>query len=240
MTMTPSTTLHPLHRADGSATFTNPLFTILAAVNGPLEAPRRDELPDAALLDIHIRPAHGVGGPRERWIEYDVLAPLLRHVVVLTRTHPRALIQVIVQVVREEELGRQVRDVAFVAAVVNAVGLALVEGGIAVGKMVAAAWAGVDGEGRVVVEPEKGIGGNCWRSVHAMAFTAGGEMVLGVQEGVFTLEMGKRVTRELRRVCVEAMAKEDQSGDENMETKPWLREALESDARRANAWRGLG
>jgi hypothetical protein len=50
----------PLHRADGSATATANGYTVVGAVNGPLEVQRRDELPEEAAIEVNIRPATGV------------------------------------------------------------------------------------------------------------------------------------------------------------------------------------
>ena len=50
----------PLHRADGSATATANGYTVVGAVNGPLEVQRRDELPEEATVEVNIRPAVGV------------------------------------------------------------------------------------------------------------------------------------------------------------------------------------
>ena len=52
----------PLHRADGSASSTSNGYTVIAAVNGPIEVQRRDELPEEAAVDVTVRPAAGVGG----------------------------------------------------------------------------------------------------------------------------------------------------------------------------------
>jgi exosome complex component RRP46 len=52
----------PLHRADGSATYSANGYTVLGSVNGPIEVQRRDELAEEAAIEIHIRPASGVGG----------------------------------------------------------------------------------------------------------------------------------------------------------------------------------
>ena len=57
-------TLSPLYRADGSATYTNNGFSVIASVNGPIEVQRRDELPEEAAIDVAVRPAAGVGGRR--------------------------------------------------------------------------------------------------------------------------------------------------------------------------------
>lgn len=58
----PAATLSPLHRADGSATFSENGYTVIGAVNGPIEVQRRDELPEEATVDVIVRPAAGVGG----------------------------------------------------------------------------------------------------------------------------------------------------------------------------------
>lgn len=57
-----SVSLNPLHRADGSATYSFNGFTIICGVNGPIEVQRRDELPEEAVIDVIVRPATGVGG----------------------------------------------------------------------------------------------------------------------------------------------------------------------------------
>lgn len=58
----PSAILSHLHRTDGSATFSQNGYSIIAAVNGPIEVQRRDELPEEAVVDVTLRPAAGVGG----------------------------------------------------------------------------------------------------------------------------------------------------------------------------------
>jgi exosome complex component RRP46 len=58
----PTALLSHLHRADGSATFSQNGYTVIGAVNGPLEAGRRDELPEEAVVDVIVRPAAGIAG----------------------------------------------------------------------------------------------------------------------------------------------------------------------------------
>jgi exosome complex component RRP46 len=60
--MSPEILLRPLQRADGSATYSANGYSVLAAVTGPIEVQRRDELPDEAAIDVVVRPACGVGG----------------------------------------------------------------------------------------------------------------------------------------------------------------------------------
>jgi ribonuclease PH len=56
-----TTTLSSLHRADGSVTYSDNGFMVIAAVNGPIEVQRRDELPEEAAIDVAVRPASGLG-----------------------------------------------------------------------------------------------------------------------------------------------------------------------------------
>jgi hypothetical protein len=61
-TMTvPEVTLTHLNRADGSATYTHNGYSLIGAVNGPIEVLRRDEMPEEATIEVNIRPAIGVG-----------------------------------------------------------------------------------------------------------------------------------------------------------------------------------
>ncbi|KAF1832645.1 hypothetical protein BDW02DRAFT_631882 [Decorospora gaudefroyi] len=92
----PTVTLTHLHRADGSATYTHNGYSIIGAVNGPIEVQRRDELPEEAAIEVNVRPSIGVGSPRERHQE-TLLHNTLRSII-LTRTLPRALIQITLQV----------------------------------------------------------------------------------------------------------------------------------------------
>jgi len=92
----PKATLSELHRVDGSATFSQDGYTVMAAVNGPIEVQRRDELPEEAAVDVIVRPATGVGGTRERHLE-AILQSTLRQIV-LIHNFPRTLIQITLQI----------------------------------------------------------------------------------------------------------------------------------------------
>ncbi|KAL8670328.1 MAG: hypothetical protein Q9168_005128 [Polycauliona sp. 1 TL-2023] len=70
--MTQDATLSPLARADGSATFTCNGYSVIAAVNGPIEVQRRDEIPEESAIDVVLRPAIGVGGNVELFVSYTL------------------------------------------------------------------------------------------------------------------------------------------------------------------------
>jgi exosome complex component RRP46 len=245
----PTLQRHPLHRADGSTTYTSPhdLHTILAAVNGPIEVTRRDEIPDEAALEINLRPASGVGGPRERWLE-SVIGNVLRSVV-LVYLHPRTLVQVTLQVVSGpsyERVGGKrvkgaVRDIALLPSLVNAAVLTLVDAAIPMGCTMASTLVAVGKDGHVTINPPEKELANC-SSCHAFAFSQNGEMLLCESAGQFVVEEWEAVAAKAERACLAAMAPKGE--DEEMEgngdavpSVPWLRQELEDQARKAVAWR---
>lgn len=240
--MPPQITTSPLSRPDGSATYTDALSTVLAAVNGPLEVSRRDELPSEATLEIHVRPAAGVGGPRERWLE-AVLHAVLRSAV-LVHLHPRALVQVSLQVVREPAgggvgLGKGRGEVAVLPALVNAAVLALVGGGVGLEGMVSAVLVAVGRKGEVVVAPGVEVLEGC-ESLHAVACAAGGGLVMDESTGRFDLGVWGEAVERAREVCLAAFASkgEDEAmANGDVEAEPWMRQVLEEKVRDANAWR---
>lgn len=67
-----NTTLSPLQRADGSAQYSSNGYSVIAAVNGPIEVQRRDELPEEAAVDVAVRPATGVGGKSKYTTPKDI------------------------------------------------------------------------------------------------------------------------------------------------------------------------
>ena len=65
----PKASLSHLHRADGSATYSHNDYTVIGAINGPVEVMRRDELPEEAVIDVVVRPNVGVGGGTPRLMD---------------------------------------------------------------------------------------------------------------------------------------------------------------------------
>ena len=56
---------NPLTSTDSSAQINQDGYSVLAAVNGPLEVQRRDELPEEALIEVNISSVNGNGGELE-------------------------------------------------------------------------------------------------------------------------------------------------------------------------------
>ena len=53
--------LSSLNRADGSASCSRNGYSVVCAINGPVEVQRREEMPEEAVVDVVIRPAYGIG-----------------------------------------------------------------------------------------------------------------------------------------------------------------------------------
>ncbi|OQO09849.1 hypothetical protein B0A48_04201 [Cryoendolithus antarcticus] len=235
----PHITTSALQRADGSATFTSNLYSILAGVNGPVEVQRRDELPEEAYIEVNIRPGSGVGTPRERYLE-SIVASVLRSVI-LVHLHPRMLIQVTLQVLQEpsEKLMKGKGEVAVLPSLLNAAFLALVDGGIPLETTMSAVLVAVDAAGGVVAEPSIKELLIC-QSVHALAYDLQGELVMDQSTGVFDMGIWEGVAEVASERCKAAVASTedtDEMRDTDESGEPWLRTALEEKVRAANAWR---
>ena len=68
----PQAILSPLQRTDGLATFSQNGYTVVGAVNGPVEVQRRDELSEEAAIEVNVRPAIGVGSRSDMYSSASV------------------------------------------------------------------------------------------------------------------------------------------------------------------------
>jgi exosome complex component RRP46 len=230
---------HVLDRADGSATYSSLLYTILSAVNGPVDVQRRDELPEEAAIEVNVRPLSGVGGPRERWLE-SVVAGVLKSAL-LVHMHPRTLVQVTLQITKGPvvRMRKVNEDVAVLPALINAAFLALVDGGLPLQSTIVAGLFATSAADEVSDNPgEREVGAS--KSLHTFAYNLHGEMLLNESVGDFGIELWEQVADRAQRVCLAAMAPagEDQEmANGGAEAMPWLRQELEGQARKAVAWR---
>lgn len=237
--MGPDLIHHPLSRADGSTVISSGLYTVIAGVNGPIEVQRRDELPEEAAIEVNLRPASGVGGPRERWLE-TVLQSTLKSIV-LVHMFPRTLIQITLQITKAPsmKLRKTAADLSLLPTLLNAAFTCLVDGGIPLATTSSAVLAIISSDGQIVLEPQEKEIASC-KSIHAMAYNAGGEQLLNESSGQFTFDEWSEVADLAKQACVAAVdtASEDtamSNGDSQAE--PWLRQALQDEAKAAGAWR---
>lgn len=132
-----------LHRADGSAKFSQGHTCVLASVYGPMEVPLRLERADRATLQVVVKPKVGLPGIAERRMEGLILHVMNQ--VVLTTLHPRSLISITLQTLCD--------DGSLLSCAINAACLALLDAGVALRTCVAAATCSVAVGGGVALDP---------------------------------------------------------------------------------------
>jgi exosome complex component RRP46 len=223
--MTISIALHPLTRADGSATYTHAPTntTILCGVNFPVEAPARSSLPEECYVEVNVRPHNGVGQVKERHLEY-LVADTLRSVVLL-ENYPRMMLQVTLQVVsqgRDEQAtgggsgggGQGESYLPVLSGLVNAAVAGCLDAGVGMrATAMATTVAVMKGTTEMRVDPGvKDIKGA--RSLHVLGFSSVGDTVLVESEGNFTFEEWETVEELARRACLAGASK---NGDMKMQ-----------------------
>ncbi|KAI9503615.1 ribosomal protein S5 domain 2-type protein [Coemansia spiralis] len=148
-----------LNRVDGSAQFSAGSTSVYCGVYGPVDVKVYDEKLDRAVVEVKFRPAAGVSGTKDRWVESAVRGTFEREI--LAQMHPRTLIQINIQA-RED-------DGSADAAAINATTMALVDAGVPLRDMVAAASCAVLADGAAVVDPTLEEAAAA-QSVHTFAF----------------------------------------------------------------------
>ena len=212
--------LHPLTRADGSATYTyGPTnTTIICGVNFPVEAPARSSLPEECHIEVNVRPHSGVGQVKERHLEC-LVAQTLRSVV-LVEDYPRMMLQVTLQIMsqgRDEEAtagGQGESYVPVLAALVNAAVAGCLDAGVGMRATVLATTVAVmKGTKELGANPSvKEIRGAS--SLHVLGFSSVGELVLVESDGWSNFEEWQAVEELARRTC---LASAGETGDLKMQ-----------------------
>ncbi|KAH8675965.1 hypothetical protein BX600DRAFT_432502 [Xylariales sp. PMI_506] len=212
----PEALLSHLPSADGSVTFSHAGYTVVGAVNGPIEVQRRDELPEEAVVDVIVRPAAGVGGTRERHLE-SLLQSTLRQII-LINNFPRTLIQVTLQVTVAPEneyvntkVAQASTNLPILPSLVQTAILALLSAAIPLTATLTSAVFAIASQGeqsRIIIDPTAREAEES-RSLHAFAFTSRDELVLAESEGDFTLKEWDDVLATARKQCCPPPTSED-------------------------------
>ncbi|KAI9320700.1 ribosomal protein S5 domain 2-type protein [Dichotomocladium elegans] len=149
-----------LNQADGSATFEFGETSVMVSVVGPVEVQMRDEKMDEATVEVVVRPDKGVATTKEKLLEQTLRTAI--EPVILGGMMPRTLIQIVVQVLKD--------DGSVLAASLNGITLALLDGGIPMKFMIAAMTCMIDRKTEeIVMDPTTKELENA-ASVHTFAF----------------------------------------------------------------------
>ncbi|KAL2270908.1 hypothetical protein VTJ83DRAFT_279 [Remersonia thermophila] len=193
-----------LPRADGSARYSHAGYTVLASVNGPIEAQRRDEHAYEAHVDVIVRPAAGVGGTRERHLEAILQSSLSQ--LILIKNFPRCLIQIVLQVESSPEndyvntkLVQASLNFALMPTLMQTAILALLSAGVPM-RATATATAIAVSHDKTVVDPSPRDVETA-RSVHVLAFTSQDDLLLAESEGDFTVKEWDDIYEAAKKIC---------------------------------------
>ncbi|KAI9283344.1 ribosomal protein S5 domain 2-type protein [Sporodiniella umbellata] len=200
-----------LSRADGSARFELGTTAVICSVNGPMEVQLRDEKLDEATIEIVCRPAKGNPCTKERLLEHTLRTTFAP--IVLGGMMPRTLIQITTQILKD--------DGSALAASINAISLALMDAGVPLKYLAAAATCMIDKETQQVVLDPTTVELQNAKSVHTFAFDNSRKtpfVLLSDSDGVFNEEEYKTCYK----VCLEAVE----------QTHAFLRTAVESKKRK--------
>ncbi|KAH8602696.1 hypothetical protein B0O99DRAFT_679685 [Bisporella sp. PMI_857] len=218
----PTAILSPLHRADGSASFSQSGYTVIGAVNGPIEIQRRDELPEEAAVEVVVRPAAGVGGTRERHLESILQSTLSQ--IILIHSFPRTLIQVTLQVTSTPEddnagskLVQANMNLPILPALLQTSILALLSASLPLAMVLTSVLLAITSEGILRNPTLQDI--QKADSVHVLAFTSHGELLVAESEGTFTMEEWNGVYDVGRRICCDETPSADSMQDNVLDEK---------------------
>ncbi|KAI1208858.1 uncharacterized protein F4807DRAFT_136192 [Annulohypoxylon truncatum] len=212
----PEALLSHLQNADGSATFSYAGYTVVGAVNGPIEVQRRDELPEEAAVDVIVRPAAGVGGTRERHLE-SLIQSTLRQII-LVNNFPRTLIQVILQVTtvpENEYVNTKVvqasSNLPILPVLLQTAVLALLSAALPLTATLTSTSLAIIADGpskKVVINPSpREI--QTAESFHVFSFTSHDELILVESEGNFTIKEWDDAFVAAQRQCCQPAAAGD-------------------------------
>ncbi|KAF1971043.1 hypothetical protein BU23DRAFT_556321 [Bimuria novae-zelandiae CBS 107.79] len=249
--MAPEAVLSHLNRADGSATYTHNGYCIIGAVNGPIEVLRRDEIPEEATVEVNVRPAVGVGSPKERHLE-TLLHNTLRSII-LTRSIPRTLVQITLQVrsLPDEESSTGVStSLTLLPHLLHTALLALLSALIPLSTTVTAVLIALhstkDSKAPAqLVSPTANelLRAKPIRSVHVFAFSGEGKMLLNESDGAFSYEEWDEAAESAEEVCCkkdggvglgEGM---EVDGREGQNLEDWLRNVVRTKVAYEQRWK---
>lgn len=134
-----------LHRAHGSARWSQGETIVLAAVYGPKAGTRKGENPEKASVEVIWKPKTGQIGKTEK--EYEMILRRTVQSICLLTVHPNTTTSVIIQVVSD--------DGALLPCAINASCVALVDAGIPLKHLAVAVSCGLTENEFFILDPSK-------------------------------------------------------------------------------------
>ncbi|XP_017785230.1 PREDICTED: exosome complex component RRP46 [Nicrophorus vespilloides] len=132
-----------LTRPDGSTIYSQGKSTVIAGVYGPIDVKPQKMLIDRGSVETFFRPKSGLPGVGDRL--YETIIRNICETALVSTLYPRSGIQVVIQ---EMQSGGEL-----ISCSVNAACLALLDSGIDMKFLIAAATCCLDQEGYLIVDP---------------------------------------------------------------------------------------
>ncbi|KAH6898820.1 ribosomal protein S5 domain 2-type protein [Thelonectria olida] len=239
--------LSHLPKADGSATFSYGGYSVISAVNGPVEAQRRDENAFEALVDVIVRPAAGVGGTRERQLE-SLLQAALRQLIPI-RNYPRCVIQVTLQVAESPEnayvntkLMQAQLNLPIIPALLHSAILGILTAAIPLKAIAAATLIAIPEEGKDFIIDPTAVEAERAKSLHVLGFTSKDELLLSESEGSFSANEWTKVLELGQQVCYQHQQTsfDTAMGGDNLESqsmKDFIRSVMQAQVAEDLHWK---
>ncbi|KAL1850090.1 exosome non-catalytic core subunit rrp46 [Paecilomyces lecythidis] len=203
----PTATITPLRRADGSASYTCPSTgsQIIGSVNGPVELPgRRDaQKPEEATVEVMIKPGTVAGGVGERYAEGIVKTLLGRLILGREKGLPRRGIVVTLVIVGGETGGKVTRGESYLPllpSLLHTALFALLSAAIPLSMTYTATFLAVTASGEIIDSPSTKLAQDA-TSLHALAFSSKGHLLLNESEGSFDFDTWEKVHERAHTIC---------------------------------------
>ncbi|KAF9887699.1 hypothetical protein FE257_009652 [Aspergillus nanangensis] len=200
----PTTSLTPLSRADGSASYQCPATgaNILGSVNAPIELPgRRDALkPEDATVEVFIKPGTAPGGVGERYVEGIIKSMLGRLVLGREKSYARRGIVVTLAIVGGESKPRGDSYLTVLPALLQTSLLALLSASVPLSMTFSATVLGVNTLGEIIREPAP-TDAAAATSLHVLAFSSKGHLLLNESRGSFDFDTWERIRQRALTIC---------------------------------------
>ncbi|OJD16339.1 hypothetical protein AJ78_03472 [Emergomyces pasteurianus Ep9510] len=246
----PDATLAPLHFPDGSASYTSPNGDqILGSVNGPIEAGRRDaQKPEEATIEVLVKPGVGISGVGERYMEAILRGILSRVILVREKSMPRKGIVITLVVLKNKGADGKVAErggsfLPLLPSLLHTALLALLSAAIPLSMIYTSTFIAVSRTGELVQNASSYDIKNA-ESLHVLAFSSKGHLLLNESEGRFDLDTWENVYEVAQSLCTGDPGLTKDDGDIDMDglkaTKPpekLVRETVEDKLRENLVWK---
>ncbi|KAL4951483.1 hypothetical protein BDW69DRAFT_38281 [Aspergillus filifer] len=242
----PIATLHPLERADGSASYKCPSTgsNILGSVNAPVELPgRRDALkPEEATVEVFVKPGTAPGGVGERYVEGVIRGALGRLILGREKGYARRGVVITLAVLGGETVGRGGSYLSLLPALLHTATLALLSASVPLSATLSSILMGVSTSGEIIRLPSAKEAAAS-TSLHVLAFTSKGHLLLNESEGAFEFDTWEEVYERALAICHGSSALSsdgDVAMTENAEGQPlegFVRETVQDHIHSDYAWK---